>query len=526
MNKLKYLLSAAAVLCCFTSCKDDPWEDVADGGWNHERTIIDIKFEGQIGTPVITNLDETTGEIELKLAEALVEDLSAVRIEALTLSYNARGSVKAGDTLDFTQEESPAIVITSASGESRSYSLITDKFRETLVGSYAISGSWVYGGTGPSYGGTALMMPEKKSWCWNTKGFGPAAEYDDYLEFTLTEIRADGNTCGTCVHYGGVDAKHWDCMFVGKNKAGRQLEEDLSRFYRQIPAGTSTWERNYATNTLTFIDADGRRTSGMFIETPGSYDVGDGKAVEVADHAFRFTLRGSEDWDEIYGDYDKFGRNPQAYFVLATKVDAIPEASKTEGEVREPVDPGMFSLEGTYKVQRLTVYGGTADPAFVDPPEKSAWGEGRKNDMDNLLVMTRTGEDGKGSEKGEADFQPGADGVYWDYIFPASANRDGTGDLDMTKYYGKLPHGISSYTYNPETGECAFFRLSPLAMVSAKVLGPGDYTYGSKTLTVPAGTIALDFSLPGETSKGKYPWTDYDRFVIGPYNYVMIFEKQ
>ncbi len=30
MNKLKYLLSAF-VLLCFASCKDDPWEDVADG---------------------------------------------------------------------------------------------------------------------------------------------------------------------------------------------------------------------------------------------------------------------------------------------------------------------------------------------------------------------------------------------------------------------------------------------------------------------------------------------------------------
>ena len=50
MNKLKYLLSAF-VLLCFASCKDDPWEDVADGGWNHERSIIDVKFEGQAGTP-------------------------------------------------------------------------------------------------------------------------------------------------------------------------------------------------------------------------------------------------------------------------------------------------------------------------------------------------------------------------------------------------------------------------------------------------------------------------------------------
>ena len=60
MNKLKYLLSAF-VLLCFASCKDDPWEDVADGGWNHERSIIDVKFEGQAGTPTITETDSETG---------------------------------------------------------------------------------------------------------------------------------------------------------------------------------------------------------------------------------------------------------------------------------------------------------------------------------------------------------------------------------------------------------------------------------------------------------------------------------
>ena len=59
MNKLKYLLSAF-VLLCFASCKDDPWEDVADGGWNHERSIIDVKFEGQAGTPTITETDSET----------------------------------------------------------------------------------------------------------------------------------------------------------------------------------------------------------------------------------------------------------------------------------------------------------------------------------------------------------------------------------------------------------------------------------------------------------------------------------
>ena len=89
MNKLKYLLSAF-VLLCFASCKDDPWEDVADGGWNHERSIIDVKFEGQAGTPTITETDSETGVIELQLASDMVADMSKVRVETLTLPIRPR----------------------------------------------------------------------------------------------------------------------------------------------------------------------------------------------------------------------------------------------------------------------------------------------------------------------------------------------------------------------------------------------------------------------------------------------------
>ena len=35
-----------------------------------------------------------------------------------------------------------------------------------------------------------------------------------------------------------------------------------------------------------------------------------------------------------------------------------------------------------------------------------------------------------------------------------------------------------------------------------------------------------DSALPGQTTQGAYPWTDYDRFAVGPRNYVMLFNKQ
>lgn len=147
MNKLKYLLSAF-VLLCFASCKDDPWEDVADGGWNHERSIIDVKFEGQAGTPTITETDSETGVIELQLASDMVADMSKVRVETLTLSYKATANVASGGTIDFTKGD-PQIVVTSPNGESRTYTLEMTEFTETLTGTYTISNLWVYGGRAP-----------------------------------------------------------------------------------------------------------------------------------------------------------------------------------------------------------------------------------------------------------------------------------------------------------------------------------------------------------------------------------------
>ena len=378
MNKLKYLLSAF-VLLCFASCKDDPWEDVADGGWNHERSIIDVKFEGQAGTPTITETDSETGVIELQLASDMVADMSKVRVETLTLSYKATANVASGGTIDFTKGD-PQIVVTSPNGESRTYTLEMTEFTETLTGTYTISNLWVYGGTGAAYDCTKLYKPADKSWCWNGEGRGPAAEMDNYLVFTLGEILADGNTTGTCMNWAGEDAKNWDCVFAG-----------------------------------------------------------------------------------------------------------------------------------------------APNPAFVNPVDKSwVWDDSIGKESDNILAMTATGTDDAGRETGECEYLPGEDGGYWNYILKADYNKEGTGALDLTKYYGLLPHGKSAYVYDAEAGTVVF--TSGIVSITAKLLREGDYSYGSSTLSVPG--IAFDFALPGQTTQGAYPWTDYDRFAVGPRNYVMLFNKQ
>ena len=530
MNRLKYLLGAL-LLFATTSCKEDPWKEVADGGWNHERSILEIKFEGQAGTPTITELDSETGLIELQLASNLIEDLSKVEIQTLILSYKAVANVAAGQTIDFTQG-TPQIVVTSPNGESRTYTLEMNEFTETLIGTYTIRNLWVYGGTGAAYDCTKLYKPTEKSWCWNEQGRGPSAEMDNYLVFTLGEILDDGNTTGTCMNWAGADAMNWDCIFAGSSNPDTGKAVDLTEFYRQIPKGESTWLRNYTDGTITFTDADGRETT-CTLEPKGSYELPNVPPITLTleSEAFRFTLNGTEDWNNTYNDYGVFARNPVAYYIEVEKQPAdfeVPEASKTIEQAAEPEpepepEPEETSLAGTYTVQQLTVYGGSVDPAFVDPVEKSwVWDDSILKESDNLLRMTVTGTDESGRETGECEYLPGADGAYWNHILKADQNEDGTGALDLTKYYGLLPQGKCSYLYDPQAGTVVF--TSGIISVTAKLLREGEYAYGSSTLSV--GGIAFDFALPGQTTQGAYPWTDFDRFAVGPRNYVMLFSKQ
>ena len=327
---MKYLhIISVIALAFFVSCQKDPLAKIEKGEWNHEKRLLDIKFAGQVGTAEIETVDYSNGIITLQLASMLIDDMSKVTVESISTSYQSTCSVAKGGTIDFTQAE-PTITVTSYTGEKRVYTLEMTEFTETLLGSNAIKLSTVYGGTGPAYGGDAIMDPNSKSWCWNTAGFGPAAEYDDYIEFTLTEILENGNTTGKCMHYGGADGKHWNCIFAGSQNPENGTDVDLHHFYRMIPIGESTWERNYADGTLKFTDKNGTVTTGYFLDA-GTYDVGNGKSVTVSDKGFKFNLKGVDDWTHIYKDYDKFAKNPRAYFIHTDKVESIPEASKTTG---------------------------------------------------------------------------------------------------------------------------------------------------------------------------------------------------
>ncbi|WP_349860365.1 hypothetical protein [Bacteroides cellulosilyticus] len=337
MNKIIYwILAASTVLIGLNSCKENPWDDVTDGGWNHERTILDIKLEGQVGVAQIENTDATTGIINLKVAPDMVNDMSKVHIEKLSLSYQAESSVDQGGIIDFTSSVIPSITVTSKMGETRTYTLSMSPFIETITGIYTIQDFYVYGGTGASYGGTGVVRLSGKGSCWTTGATKPSAEFDNYIVLKLTEVMVDGNTTGECINYGGVDANWWDCIFVAAQNKWNTGDLDLSSFYRRIPKGKSTWVRNYAENTITFIAEDGTVSSSCKLLETGTYTMYSNDSrnliLNVPNQAFEFDVAGKDNWDNMYTDFNMLASSPRKFFIMITKQASdfvLPEDSKT-----------------------------------------------------------------------------------------------------------------------------------------------------------------------------------------------------
>ncbi|MGV8135530.1 MAG: hypothetical protein AB2L20_09975 [Mangrovibacterium sp.] len=311
MRVLNYIILFLLVNILF-ACQKDPMEDIKDGKWNKERNIIGVIFQDQVGEATVSrNGDQAT--INFTYNTSASADFSAIKVNQIELSYGAVASVKNGETLNFENAgHSAVITVTPANGEPLDWVVTLTPFTETLLGTWNVTGLYVYGGTGPEYGGAAVLKMSDKSWCWPSSE-GPAKEQDNTLTFTMTGITAEGNTYGTVLNDAGADGKYANFLFISKTP-----NIDVNNFYRTIPKGTGSWMRNYATGTVTFTFADGTAKTGMF-DAPGTYDLGNSKSRTLTDYAFTFTLNGVDDWGNIYSDYDKFVKRPRKYWVDVKK---------------------------------------------------------------------------------------------------------------------------------------------------------------------------------------------------------------
>lgn len=313
MRKITYIALFLLGLSMF-GCIKDPMSEITDGNWNKERNIINITFDGQVGNATVTRNGEE-GTISFTYNTSTSKDFSAIKIGAMEISYGASASVKAGETLNFENTaKSATITVTPVNGEPLNWIVKLNPFTETLLGTWDITGLWVYGGTGPEYGGAGIVKMSDKSWCWPASE-GPDKEQDNILTFTMDGITAEGNTYGKVVNNAGADGKYANFIYILKTP-----NVDVNKFYRTLPKGEGTWTRNYAAGTVTFKFADETTKTGAF-DAPGTYDLGNGKTRTLTTNAFTFTLNGVDDWTNIYSDYDRFVSRPRKYWVDIKKRD-------------------------------------------------------------------------------------------------------------------------------------------------------------------------------------------------------------
>ncbi|MBQ0077524.1 MAG: hypothetical protein KBS55_02680 [Bacteroidales bacterium] len=555
------LIALLALAGLFAACNPESKDPGKTGGGSHERSIISIAFEGQIGESTIEATDATTGTISFQIATDLVEDMSKVKVTSIVVSYGATASVKTGETIDLTTAE-PVITVTSEAGDKRDYALRMDAFTESFAGCYSITGYTLVGGLGAdqgwAWGTMEVCAPEVKSWCWDASGYGPTADYDDYLEIACTTINSDGTTEGTCHLWGGANAKHWNCVYQGAvNKEHEGVDLDLRGFYRNIPIGESTWKRDYDAGTITFKAKDGTETVCMIKDEDillGLNKAGEEKKVVIAEQAFAFAVPGSQVWEEtyIYTDYAKFVLHPLYMFVHVSKVEAVPAEARTEGSegTITAVKPGeegegggdeggeggeggdeltLADVPGNYLLSDMRVLGNVGASAFVKIKDKNyMFNSSLDREYDNTLSVALSGATGT-AVTCALEYGAGEDDAWWDRILIAEKNKLGTGDLDISNNFDQLPHGASTLTVSLADGTAAISNGTKTA--GAQILLPGDTTLSGIKINIPSGNVGIVFacSFVDESTYTWDPaweWGDFDRFYLHPLAFVMIFEKQ
>lgn len=394
------------------------------------------------------------------------------------------------------------------------------------VPTYTVSNVWVYGGTGPEYGGGKLYdLLEKEEYFNNEDGRGVSAIKDNYFE-----LRHNGEF----VNWAGEDGRNWWMVYSGTNNPVNGKDIDLKEFYELIPRHKATYSVD-ASGRITFTRADGKVTEGRIVPAGRCALSEYGHEVDVKNLAIKFTISGGhDDWNNMYNEYNAIACRPRVVLVELTPMETTfhtPEASCTVDEDFEyvaPLEPDQKfdfdSFPGSWNVRGgnsspygIWVLGGTGDdPAFISPIDKSwDWDDSIWKESDNGLVI-KVKERTNTVIKGTTNYWCGADGAFWNYKWK--------GTEDLSKFYGLLPHGEYEFTLDLATFVITFGNGA-----KANLLAPGTHTFiHGKTLDIPDGMFGFDFEIGTDDMEtpSQSRWTDIDRFVYGPRDYVMIFEKE
>lgn len=390
------------------------------------------------------------------------------------------------------------------------------QIKDSLLGKFRIKTIFVYGGTGPEYGGGGWVDLYNKTWWFDAaSGHGITAELDNYLEFTLVDLLDGGNKLtGKCVNWAGADGKNWSCYFHNSNVNGGD-PTDATHFYRQIPIGESTWVRDLTVtpNTVTFTDAWGKVTTVEIYDSthqfvpgyndsnaaantryfPGCYKEG-ATAPEDVDLAFHAKLTGGKDvWPARYNEVDKVYDRPRDFFLNVERVDEIPETAKTYEKPYEPASPYPESIAGTYKYNSDVTYGGK-DGSITGKGLIAQYGTWQPaaehiNKMKNdKYIFTATGIDDKQNEVGTVTFDDGGDGT-WEYQL--YDNMNGNKEYNGIELYGFIAHDSSTtYVWDRTTKTITFTTRGKEYVVDYLI--PGSHNYHGLTLAEAVAVVPQD----------------------------------
>ena len=397
---------------------------------------------------------------------------------------------------------------------------------EQDIPTYRITHLWLYGGTGPEYGGTKVIdLFTKPSYFNEEDGRGILALKDNYYQ-----LKPDG----TFVNYAGEDGRNWWFVYSGSVNPVNRKDLDLRKFYDLLPLSEGQYTIDGTTGEVTLTKADGTKTTATFVPA-GTYTMPNtSKTVTIENQALKFTIQGSkDDWDHIYSDYDVIAARPRILFIEMEQLPdgfVVPAAAQTtdaDFKYEPPVDPGTLfdwnSLPGSWNVYGgnsapfgIWVLGGSGDdPAFVSPIDKSwDWNDSIWRESDNVLSIAVTSFTNT-QATGTTNWWAGNDGKFWDYTWKS------TGE-DLSRFYNKIPKGKYEFTI-----DFATLTVTLGNGEQAKFLTPGthEFVYG-RTREIPDGCFGLAFHLMDPIPATAQRWTDVDRFVNAPLEYVIIFEKQ
>ena len=536
-----------------------------------------VRFVSGVFYEVEGNQDDYTidpqgGNIEFKIATNTAFE---VKTDANWITYVETKAVEE-KTLTFVVEpnegEAREALVQIVSGEAAlGFTVAQDGgyVKETLVGNYLVTFMWVYGGTGPEYGGGGWVDMHNKTWWFDEEtGHGIHAELDNYLEFTLAGWNDDyTQSNGKCVNWAGKDGKNWDTWFYNNYNKDKgeyrnpDAPKDGSNFYRQIPIGESTWVRDYTVtpNTVTFTDAEGKKTVVELYDepykfVPGYNDKNAGNNTrtfprtgvkspisgvnENATLSFHAKLSGGVDnWNKSNTEIDKLFYRPRDLVIDVKKVDVIPAESKTTEAKWVPEFPeadAPASLAGTYKFRDGKTVGGkdgsiTAKGLIEqyggwDPVKASI-----NSMMDDKFTFTATGTDADGNETGTVTFDKGADGATWDYKL--LDNMSGNAEYDGTDMYCILSiEGTTTDVYDASAGTVTLNADGREYVVD--FLAPGTYKYSGIDVTVPSSSafgFHLDLGYTEERVAGyasKSTTNGFARHYVWARHHVFMFDKE